>query len=89
MSFGTGHHETTFLMLEEILNIDVQGKTILDMGCGTGVLAILSSQRGAKDICAIDIDEWSYNNAQENITLNSIHNIKVQLGDKSLIENKY
>jgi len=89
MSFGTGHHETTFLMLEEILSLDVQGKTILDMGCGTGILAILSAQKGAKDICAIDIDEWSYNNALENIELNSIHNIKVQLGDKSLIENKY
>ena len=89
MSFGTGHHETTFLMLEEILSLDVQGKTILDMGCGTGILAILSSQRGAKEICAIDIDEWSFNNALENMTLNSIKNIKVHLGDKSLIGNKY
>jgi ribosomal protein L11 methyltransferase len=89
MSFGTGHHETTFLMLEEILSLDVQGKTVLDMGCGTGILAILSAQRGAKDICAIDIDEWSFNNTLENIKLNSIHNIKVQLGDKSLIGNKY
>lgn len=89
MSFGTGHHETTFLMLEEILALDVQGKTILDMGCGTGILAILSSQRGAKDVFAIDIDEWSYINTRENIALNSIDNIKVQLGDKSSIGNKY
>ncbi len=89
MSFGTGHHETTFLMIEEILELELQGKTVLDMGCGTGVLAILSSQKGARDICAIDIDEWSYNNTLENIKLNSVKNVGILLGDKNLIENKY
>ncbi|MEN8120785.1 MAG: 50S ribosomal protein L11 methyltransferase [Bacteroidota bacterium] len=89
MSFGTGHHETTFLMIEEILEMDLQGKTVLDMGCGTGILAILSAQKGAKDICAIDIDEWSYKNSLENIKLNSIKNVTVKLGDKKLIGNRY
>ena len=89
MSFGTGHHETTFLMIEEILELDLHGKTVLDMGCGTGILAILSAQKGAKDIYAIDIDEWSYNNSKENIKLNLIKNVTVELGDKKLIGNKY
>ncbi len=89
MSFGTGHHETTSLMIEEILNIDVQGKTILDMGCGTGILAILSSQKGAKEICAIDIDKWSYNNTLENLQLNAIKNVHVELGDKNIIGQKF
>jgi len=89
MSFGTGHHETTFLMIEEILDMDLNDKNVLDMGCGTGILAILSAQKGAKKIWAIDIDEWSYNNSLENIKLNSIKNVNVELGDKKLIENKY
>jgi len=89
MSFGTGHHETTFLMIEEILELDLQGKTVLDMGCGTGILAILSSQKGASKIKAIDIDQWSYNNSLENIKLNSIGNIDVELGDKGLIGGKH
>ena len=89
MSFGTGHHETTLLMIEEILELDLHGKTVLDMGCGTGILAILSAQKGAKDICAIDIDEWSYKNSLENIKLNSIKNVNVALGDKRLIDNRY
>ncbi|MCF6241214.1 MAG: 50S ribosomal protein L11 methyltransferase [Bacteroidales bacterium] len=89
MSFGTGHHETTSLMIEEILELDVQGKTILDMGCGTGILAILSAQKGAKEICAIDIDKWSYNNTLENLQLNSIKNVHVEQGDKSNIGSKF
>lgn len=89
MSFGTGHHETTFLMIEEIIELDLHGQTVLDMGCGTGILAILSSQKGARDVCAIDIDEWSYKNSLENIKLNSIKNVTVELGDKKLIGNKY
>ena len=88
MSFGTGHHETTFLMLEEILELDLQDKTILDMGCGTGVLAILSDKKGANSVDAIDIDEWCFNNSLENIKLNSSINIKVQQGDKKLLGNK-
>ncbi len=89
MSFGTGHHETTSLMIEEILELDVQGKTILDMGCGTGILAILSAQKGAKNICAIDIDKWSYNNTLENLQLNSIKNVHVEQGNKNTIGSKF
>ena len=89
MSFGTGHHETTFLMLEEILELNLQGKTILDMGCGTGILSILSAQKGAKNICAIDIDKWSYNNTLENLKLNVITNVHVEHGDKNNIGSKF
>jgi len=89
MSFGTGHHETTSLMIEEILELDLQGKTILDMGCGTGILAILSAQKGAKAVCAIDIDKWSYKNTLENIQLNSIKNVHVEQGDKKIIGPKF
>lgn len=88
MAFGTGHHETTSLMIKEILHHDVEGKTILDMGCGTGILAILSSMRGAKDITAVDIDEWSYRNTLENIELNATWNIHVMHGDISIIEDR-
>ena len=89
MSFGTGHHETTSLMIEEILELDVQGKTILDMGCGTGILSILSAQKGAKEIYAIDIDKWSYENTLENLKLNSIKNVHVEQGDKRIIGSKF
>ena len=88
MSFGTGHHETTFLMLKEIFNINVSKLNILDMGSGTGVLSILSSKLGAKTILAIDIDEWAYENSIENSLLNNTNNIKFLKGDISLIENK-
>ena len=88
MSFGTGHHETTFLMLNEIFNINVSKLNILDMGSGTGVLSILSSKLGAKTILAIDIDEWAYENSIENSLLNNTNNIKFLKGDISLIENK-
>ena len=88
MSFGTGHHETTSLMIEEILEHNIEGKDILDMGCGTGILAILSSMRGAKNILAIDNDEWSYKNTVENLSLNNIKNVEPLLGDKKDIINK-
>ena len=90
MAFGTGHHETTSLIIKEILQLDLEEKSVLDMGCGTGVLAILSAKRGAKDIIAIDIDEWSYKNTLENMRLNSISGIQVKHGDVSVIdERKY
>jgi len=89
MSFGTGHHETTSLMIEEILELDLQGKTILDMGCGTGILAILSAQKGAKAVCAVDIDKWSYENTLENLKLNSVKNVHVEQGDKKIIGPKF
>jgi len=88
MAFGTGHHETTSLMIKEILHLNVEGKTILDMGCGTGILAILSALRGATDITAIDIDEWSYNNTLENIELNVTKEIIVKHGDISILDDK-
>lgn len=85
MAFGTGNHETTSMMLEYILENDFQEKTVLDMGCGTGIIGILASMKGAKKITAIDIDEWSYNGTNENAALNRIQNIDVKLGDVSLL----
>ncbi len=88
MSFGTGHHATTTLMLEQILKLNVEGKSVLDMGCGTCVLGMLASMRGAAKILAIDIDDWAYNNSIENIEKNRTPNIEVLLGDASLLNNK-
>ncbi|MCK9155427.1 MAG: 50S ribosomal protein L11 methyltransferase [Paludibacteraceae bacterium] len=85
MSFGTGHHETTSLMLGEVLKADIKGKSLLDMGCGTAVLAILASKRGANPILAIDIDEWVYENSLENIKLNDVNNIRVMQGGAELL----
>lgn len=91
MSFGTGHHETTHMMLEFLLETGLEGKTVLDMGCGTAVLAILSEMRGATDIDAIDIDEWCVENSEENTQRNNCSHIMVKLGDASLLssEKKY
>lgn len=80
MAFGTGNHETTYLMIQAMLASDLKGQEVLDMGCGTAVLAILAHQQGAKRIVAIDIDEWAYNNALENIHLNQAEEIQVLLG---------
>lgn len=88
MSFGTAHHETTALMIEYLLEIETEGKKVLDMGCGTGVLAILAAFRGSKNIDAIDIDEWAYNNTLENIERNNTTFINVYHGDASLLKNK-
>jgi len=88
MAFGTGNHETTSLIIESILENNFNGKTILDMGCGTGILGILASMKGAKNITAIDIDEWSFNGTNENAALNNIKNIDVKLGDASLLGNE-
>ena len=85
MSFGTGHHQTTGLILKEILQMNLSGKSVLDMGCGTAVLAMLASMRGAGRITAIDIDEWAYNNALENTQLNHIANVAVNLGGAELL----
>lgn len=90
MSFGTGHHETTHMMLEHILEHDFEQKSVLDMGSGTGVLAILASMKGAKNVDAIDIDHWCYLNAKENVARNNCSNIVVQEGDAShLVDQKY
>lgn len=88
MSFGTGHHETTSLMLKAMLSMDFNDRIVLDMGCGTGVLAILASLKKAKNIIAIDIDEWAFENTIENIARNNCHNIEVFKGDAALINQK-
>ena len=85
MAFGTGHHETTSLVIAEILKMNLQDKTLLDMGCGTAVLGILASMRGAKDILAIDIDTWCTENSIENIAINKIKNVEVKLGGAELL----
>ena len=88
MSFGTGHHETTHMMIQHILKNDFKNKSVLDMGCGTGVLAILAEKRGAKPIDAIDIDNWCYLNSIENVERNKCEYITVYEGDSSLLKNK-
>ena len=88
MAFGTGHHETTSSILGELLEADLKGKSVLDMGCGTSILAILASMRGADPVTAIDIDDWCVNNSRDNIALNHIRNITVELGDASLLKGR-
>ncbi len=85
MAFGTGNHETTSMMIGHILENDMTGKKVLDMGCGTGILGILASMKGAEKVTAIDIDEWSFKGTKENAELNHIENIEVKLGDSSLL----
>ncbi|NPA37275.1 MAG: 50S ribosomal protein L11 methyltransferase [Chlorobi bacterium] len=88
MAFGTGHHETTSLMMKFILEEDMNGKRVLDMGCGTGILSILCSMRGASQVTGIDIEEWAYNNAIENCEKNNINNVKIIHGDAGSIETE-
>ena len=88
MSFGTGHHETTHMMIQHLLEIDVTGMKTLDMGCGTAILAILAEMKGAKPIDAIDIDNWCYLNSIENAERNNCHHITVYEGDASLVKDK-
>ena len=88
MAFGTGHHETTSLMLEWILEEEIENKSFLDMGCGTAVLAILASMRGANPVWAVDIDEWSYKNAVENSALNNVSLTKIALGGSEVINGQ-
>lgn len=88
MSFGTGHHETTHMMIKHLLKLDVTGKKTLDMGSGTGVLAILAEMRGAGPVDAIDIDNWCYLNAIENAERNNCKKLSVYEGDASLLEGR-
>ncbi|MDX9882484.1 MAG: 50S ribosomal protein L11 methyltransferase [Prolixibacteraceae bacterium] len=88
MAFGTGNHETTSLMAEEILKLGFRGKTVLDMGCGTGILAILSAMRGAEKVTAIDIDRWAFESTVENARVNNISTIEAALGDASLLADQ-
>lgn len=88
MSFGTGHHPTTFLMANELFNLELKQKTVLDMGSGTGVLSILSEKLGAKLILGVDIDDWAYKNAKENAVLNSCKHTEFELGDVTKIAGR-
>lgn len=86
MAFGTGYHQTTCHMLRAILASDMTGKSVLDMGCGTALLAILARKHGATDVVAIDIDEFAYENAKENVVLNNTPDIEVRLGGAEAIK---
>jgi ribosomal protein L11 methyltransferase len=80
MSFGTGHHETTRLMIRAMLGLPLKGKTVLDLGCGTGVLGILASKLEADAVLAMDIDEWACRNTRENVETNQCHNVEILQG---------
>lgn len=86
MAFGTGHHETTCLMVEQILREDMRGKSVLDMGTGTGILAMLASKCGASHAVGIEIDEFAFQNTLENVKLNAVENVEMLLGDASLLK---
>jgi ribosomal protein L11 methyltransferase len=88
MSFGTGHHETTFMMIQHLLETDIENKKTLDMGCGTAILAVLAEMKGAKPIDAIDIDNWCYLNSIENAERNNCSHITVYEGDAALLAGK-
>ena len=88
MSFGTGHHETTHMMIQHLLETEIAGMKTLDMGCGTAILAILAEMKGAKPIDAIDIDNWCYLNSIENAERNNCKNITVYEGDATLLKDK-
>jgi ribosomal protein L11 methyltransferase len=81
MSFGTGHHATTHMMVSEILKLEIKGKSVLDIGTGTGILAILAAKKGANKITALDHDKWSFSNCMENLLLNHIDHVEVILGE--------
>ncbi len=87
MSFGTGHHDTTWLMCKQLFDLDLKNKSVLDMGTGTGILAILAKKLGAAPIVGIDIDEWSAENAKENCIANGGADIEIRLGDKDLLDD--
>ncbi|MBL7903310.1 MAG: 50S ribosomal protein L11 methyltransferase [Bacteroidia bacterium] len=88
MSFGTGHHQTTRLMCKAMFDQDFKGKRVLDMGCGTGILAILASKLGASDVTGIDIDAWSAENSRENCETNQCLDIKILQGDVTALQNE-
>jgi ribosomal protein L11 methyltransferase len=85
MSFGTGHHETTALMIENQLSLDHQGKRVLDMGCGTGILAIVAEKLGARQVLAVDVEPWTVENARDNAAENNCHTIECRLGGAEVL----
>jgi len=89
MSFGTGHHQTTYMMMEHLLDLEVKDQKVLDMGSGTGVLAILAQMRGANAVDAIDIDTWCFENAQENVERNKADKVVVILGGAEQLNDRY
>lgn len=88
MSFGTGHHQTTWMMSKALLNLPTQPNTVLDMGTGTGVLAIIAEKQGARDIAAVDIEDWSVENTQENAQRNCCSHIEAICGDVDVLEGR-
>ncbi len=88
MSFGTGHHATTHMMIQFLLKHDLEGKSVLDMGCGTGVLAIVAEKRGAKKVDAVDIDNWCYQNTLENVERNNCNTISVYEGGAEILKGR-
>ncbi|MDQ6608445.1 MAG: 50S ribosomal protein L11 methyltransferase [Bacteroidota bacterium] len=82
MSFGTGHHATTYMMMEQMRNIDFKNKNVFDFGTGTGILAILAHKLGAAKVSAIDLDEWSISNARENFERNDCSQINIELSNR-------
>ena len=87
MAFGTGTHETTRMVLEELLQIPLAKKRVLDCGCGTGILSIVASKAGASDVVAYDIDEWSVENTRHNAILNNVENLEVFTGDRHVLSH--
>lgn len=88
MSFGTAHHPTTYMMLSYVAELDMNGRRVLDMGCGTAVLAILAKMRGASYVEGVDIDEWAFNNARENAATNDVE-IALKLGDANTLQGQF
>ena len=89
MAFGTGHHATTYLMLSQMLELDLNDKSVADLGCGSGILAIAASKLNAGEITAVDIDEWSYNNSIENAAVNNVKNIIIKQGSAHILKQKF
>ena len=88
MSFGTAHHPTTYMMLSYVAELDMVGRRVLDMGCGTAVLGILAKMRGASYVEGVDIDEWAFNNARENAASNGVE-ITLKLGDATSLQGNF
>ena len=87
LAFGTGNHETTRMIISHLFELDLNGKRVLDCGCGTGILGIVASKLGAKDVVGYDIDEWSVENTKHNATINHVNNIEVFHGDSRVFSH--